>query len=329
MLTVESKPTRTFEETLELVHVRAANQLPDRIVHIADMRMLPEGRITAGGKDTYQLNPHARRQLAARVGVRWDTWFRAAISGEERADELNRRLTRTPGELKIRAYRDDTHEADGVIRGLLGPKFSPIDDDRIFNALNETMRGPLEEYEFTQVAFTDSTSHYRALHRDFRDVEDDRHRPGFALRNSEVGSAALSLDDFWLRLVCLNGLMVPVDGKRLLYRTHRAIEDEQLAAAMVIAISRLPKRWNVVTNMLVGAKHEDVPHPDDAVLSALDGVVLPKALVDGARETVLRDGDLTRFGVVQAITAVARDKATDPDLRFAMERAAGEYLAAA
>ena len=204
-----------------------------------------------------------------------------------------------------------------------------FDDDRIFNTLAETMRGPLEEYDFTEVAFTDSTSHYRALHKSVRDVEDDRHRSGFALRNSEVGSAALSLDDFWLRLVCSNGLMVPVDGKRLLYRTHRAIEDEQLAAAMVIAIARLPKRWDVVTNMLVGAKHASVPHPDDAVLAALDGVTLPKALIDSARETVLYEKDSTRFGVVQAITAVARQKTTDPDLRFAMERAAGEYLAAA
>ena len=66
-----------------------------------------------------------------------------------------------------------------------------------------------------------------------------------------------------------------------------------------------------------------------AVLAALDGVTLPKALIDSARETVLYEKDSTRFGVVQAITAVARQKTTDPDLRFAMERAAGEYLAAA
>lgn len=329
MLTVAHRSNRSFDETLELVHVRAANQLPDRIVHVSDMRMAPDGRFSAGGPHTYRLNSHARKQLASLVGVRWDTWFRAAISGEERADELNRRLSRMPGQLKVRSYRDDTHEADGVIRGLLGPKFTPIDDDRIFNSLAETMRGPLEEYDFTEVAFTDSTSHYRALHKGVRDVEDDRHRSGFALRNSEVGSAALSLDDFWLRLVCSNGLMVPVDGKRLLYRTHRSIEDEQLAAAMVIAIARLPKRWDVVTNMLVGAKHASVPHPDDAVLAALDGVTLPKALIDSARETVLYEKDSTRFGVVQAITAVARQKTTDPDLRFAMERAAGEYLAAA
>ena len=67
----------------------------------------------------------------------------------------------------------------------------------------------------------------------------------------------------------------------------------------------------------------------NAVLAALDGVVLPKALIDSAREAALHEGDATRLGVVQAITAIAGGKATDPDQRFAMERAAGEYLAAA
>lgn len=191
------------------------------------------------------------------------------------------------------------------------------------------MRAPLVEYEWTEVAFTDSTSHYRALHRDLRDVENDKHRPGFAFRNSEVGAAALSVDDFWLRLVCSNGLMVPVGGKRLLYRTHRAIEDEQLAAAMVIALSRLPKRWDSIGSMLLSSKDVEVPHPDEAVEAALDGVVLPKALVSSARELVLIEQDLTRFGVVQAITSVARDNAGEPEIRFAMERAAGDYLAAA
>lgn len=216
-----------------------------------------------------------------------------------------------------------------MIPGLLGPKFTPIDDDRIFDTLATTLKGPLEEYEFPEVIFTDCTSHYRAVHRDLRDIEDDKHRPGFMLRNSEVGSAALSLDDFWMRLVCSNGLMVPVGGKRLLYRTHRAIEDEQLAAGMVIALTRLPKRWDAVGRMLLSAKHEAVPHPDDAVAAALDGVVLPKLFLGTAQTLVLHDRDFTRFGVVQAITAVVHQVVPDADLRFAMERAAGDYLAAA
>jgi malate dehydrogenase len=59
-----------------------------------------------------------------------------------------------------------------------------------------------------------------------------------------------------------------------------------------------------------------------------DSAEVPKALLEEAQRVVLRDGDLTRFGVVQAITLVAHQTNKDPDVRFAMERLAGDYLAA-
>lgn len=72
-----------------------------------------------------------------------------------------------------------------------------------------------------------------------------------------------------------------------------------------------------------------VPHPDDAVAAILgDSAEVPKALLEEAQRVVLRDSDLTRFGVVQAITLVAHQTNQDPDVRFAMERLAGDYLAA-
>lgn len=72
-----------------------------------------------------------------------------------------------------------------------------------------------------------------------------------------------------------------------------------------------------------------MPHPDDAVAAILgDSAEVPKALLEEAQRVVLRDGDFTRFGVVQAITLVAHQTNEDPDVRFAMERLAGDYLAA-
>jgi hypothetical protein len=73
----------------------------------------------------------------------------------------------------------------------------------------------------------------------------------------------------------------------------------------------------------------DVAHPDDAIAAILgDSADVPKALIEEAQRVVLRDGDLTRYGVVQAITLVAHTTNRDPDVRFAMERLAGDYLAA-
>ncbi|MFO0645858.1 MAG: hypothetical protein U0326_06445 [Polyangiales bacterium] len=319
---------RSFASVHADVLKRADEMLPDRIVHVADLRMTPAGHIELPGGTRYRMNAVALRGLASMLGLRWNKWFESA-SGEERAEEVNRRFSRTPGEKKIRAWRDDTSEAQGIARAFLAPTFTPIDDARIFERMHAMMRGLLDEYVFTSVVFTDSTTHYTAVHVEAFDIDGDRLHPGWHLRNSEVGASALSLDDHWLRLVCTNGLMVRVGGKRSLYRTHRAIEDDQLAAALVIAVGRLPERWQTSLAWMRAAKTVVVPHPDDAVAAILgDSAEVPKGLLEEAQRLVLRDGDSTRFGVVQAITLVAHSSNKDPDVRFAMERLAGDYLAA-
>ncbi|MBI5511434.1 MAG: hypothetical protein HY903_21965 [Deltaproteobacteria bacterium] len=319
---------RSFNAVYNDVMMRSEEMLPDQVVHVADLRMTPEGHIELPGGTRYRLNDHARRQLSSLLGLRWQKWFESA-SGEERAEEVNRRFSRTPGEKKIRAWKDPGGEAHGIARAVLAPTFTPIDDARVIERMHTMMRGLLDEYVFTSVQFTETTTHYTAVHVEAFDIDGDRLHPGWHLRNSEVGASALSLDDHWLRLVCTNGLMVRVGGKRSLYRTHRAIEDDQLAAALVIAIGRLPERWQISFAWMQSAKRTPVPHPDDAVEAILgDSAEVPKALLEEAQRLVLRDGDLTRFGVVQAITYVAHSSNKDPDVRFAMERLAGDYLAA-
>lgn len=319
---------RPFADVYQDVMQRSGEQLPDQVVHVADLRMTPEGNITLPGALCYRLNPWALKGLASMLGLNWSRWF-AQASGEERAEEVNRRFQRTPGEKKVRAWADREGHADGVARAFLSPTFTPIDDHRLFTTMATMMKGLVDEYLFTRVVFTDSTTHYTAVHAEAFDLDGEALYPGFHLRNSEVGASALSLDDHWLRMVCTNGLMVRVGGKRALYRTHRAIEDDQLAAALVIAIGRLPERWTTSFEWMQSAKRITVPHPDDAVAAILgDSAEVPKALLEEAQRVVLRDGDLTRFGVVQAITLAAHHTNKDPDVRFAMERLAGDYLAA-
>jgi len=319
---------RSFADVYQSVMERSGEMLPDQVVHVADLRMTTEGHIELPGGLRYRLNDVAVRHLSAALGLRWNRWFSSA-SGEERAEEINRRFSRTPGEKKIRAWMDRDGQADGIARAFLAPSFTPIDDHRIMERMHTMMKGLMDEYRFTAVQFTDSTTHYTAVHTEAFDLDGELLHPGFHLRNSEVGASALSLDDHWMRLVCLNGLMVRVGGKRSLYRTHRAIEDDQLAAALVIAVGRLPERWATAFGWMQSAKRITVPHPDDAVAAILgDSAEVPKVLLEEAQRVVLRDGDLSRFGVVQAITLVAHQTNKDPDVRFAMERLAGDYLAA-
>lgn len=318
----------SFEALHAQVRARAEEALPDVVVHVADLRMTATGHVALPDGRLYRLNPWALKNLATLLGLRWDRWF-ASATPEERAEEVNRRFARIPGEKKLRAWKNHDGDGEGLLRAILAPGFTPIDDVRIFDRLGTMLRGLVQEYRFTGVVFTDTTTHYTAVHATPFDLDGDLLHPGFLLRNSEVGAAALSLDDHWLRLVCTNGLTVRVGGKRSLYRTHRAIDDDALAAALVIAVGRLPARWSLTFDSLKAAKGVLVPHPDDAVAAILgDSAEVPKGLVEEAQKVVLKDGDATRFGVVQAITYVAHAVNKDPDVRFAMERLAGDYLTA-
>lgn len=51
-------------------------------------------------------------------------------------------------------------------------------------------------------------------------------------------------------------------------------------------------------------------------------------MLEEAQRAVLREGDLTRYGVVQAISLVAHQTYKDPDARYAHEQPAGDCLAA-
>jgi hypothetical protein len=319
----------SFEAVLHDVRCRADQMLPDVIVHLAELRMDERGHLQAPNTPTYRLNDWSQKQLASKLGLRWNRWFELSTP-VERAEEVNRRLARMPGQGKIRAFRDTEGQADGVARALLSPTATPIDDSRVFEQLaSPIFRAGIDEFHFTRVAYTDSTSHYTAVHRQSFFLRGDELYPGFHLRNSEVGGAAFSLDDHWLRLVCMNGLMARVGNARLLYRTHRTIDTDVLAAALVTALRRLPDRWKATFEQFEKAKETSVPHPDAAVAAVLDSASVPRDLVAEAQKTVLRDGDHTRFGVVQAITWVAHQVNQDPNVRFLMEQRAGEYLMAA
>lgn len=120
---------RSFGDVYADVQQRSDDMLPDRIVHVADLKMNPAGNIELPGGTEYRINPHAKRQMSSLLGLRWETWFKSA-SGEERAEEVNRRFGRIPGQLKIRAWQDHDGEAHGVARAFLAPTFTPIDDLR-------------------------------------------------------------------------------------------------------------------------------------------------------------------------------------------------------
>ena len=315
---------RTFAEVHDLVRERASRNFPDTVVHVEMLRATPEGTIIVPDLGPCIPSAYAHRQLATMLGFR-ARWFETS-SPEERSEELNRRFRRIPGEKKIRSTRDETGQP--VIRAFLGANYLPIDDLRILDGIASLPPALLDEYRFTHVELTPTTSTFTAVHSAGHVVGGDELHPGFCLRNSEVGAAPVSLDDYFVRIACMNGMVAKVGDKRSLYRRHGAIDDDVLHTALVTAIARLPKRWSEELVVIGRASVVDVEHPDSEVELALVGSSVGRHLIEAAQQEVLRAGDRTRWGVAQAITWTAHRVNQNPDIRFEMERLAGEYLAA-
>lgn len=165
---------------------------------------------------------------------------------------------------------------------------------------------------------------------------------GVEIRNSEVGAGALTIRPTLFRLVCLNG-MTSTKAQRFVHLGSRderdghvpyadatlALEDRAMLAKVADAI-----RWAVsdqVADDLIGsvnaaAGSTTVRRPDQAVERLADRW----DLTDERKGNILRHlatgGDLSRWGMTNAITRAAQDEDTY-DQRAEMEALGGQALA--
>ena len=87
--------------------------------------------MTVPGLGTFSFTDWSRRQCATLLGVKFDRWFENA-SQAERSDEMNRRLRRASGEVRVRTTKDgEADGTDGTLRAFVTPTYSPIADSHL------------------------------------------------------------------------------------------------------------------------------------------------------------------------------------------------------
>jgi hypothetical protein len=320
-----------FTEVQGEVATRAALAYPDQVLPLARLRATETGTLDVPGVGMLMLTDWSRKQLARMLGIRWDRWFaEELVSPTERADEINRRLNRHPGEMKIRSRRFEPGEAgagDGVLRAFLGAGYTSIDDGRIFDRMARVLGSRAEEYRFVRATVSDETSQYAAVTARETDLgrgRPDPHRDGFMLANSEVGARAVSLHVFIHRLVCTNGLVV--SDARLFYRVHRRSDDDVIERDLAYALSLLPERGRAGLDALRASRSVSLPDPEQALRDLIGDEPDVRRHLDIVLAVFREEPEPTRFGLAQAITRVAQR--LRPEDRLTMELFAGRLVAA-
>lgn len=154
---------------------------------------------------------------------------------------------------------------------------------------------------------------------------------GLSISNSEVGSGRISIDPFVLRLVCLNGMIMNDSSLRKnhvgrnqwsgdmesaeaheLYSTETlALDDAAFFGKVTDTVRAVlqdeDKFAGIVTRFMETRGEKIVGHPQAAITE------LGKRFTIGEDETqnilshLIKGGDLSKFGMINAVTAYARD----------------------
>lgn len=291
----------------------------DAVLPLADLAMGPEGLIHLPGRGEYLLNQWSRSQLALVLGLRWDRWF-AEASDIERAEEVNRRLRRARGHVRVRTGR----AAEGpVIRAMVSPTYEAVPDSTIA----ATLLRVLGDLRVSRSAITEmSTSFVVEVGEPLKKggVVGTLHG-GLLVRNSDVGFASLAVVLHLVRLVCSNGMTAPVPDGEILRVRHRHLDLARVEERLVEGVARLPASLRRSGEVVAASTERRV----DGVDAEIRGVLREAHLLRRHERAVLsaygRESHASAFGVAQAITLAAQDLAAEQ--RIELERVAGQYVA--
>jgi hypothetical protein len=284
------------------------------------------GTIKTPSGGHYAMTDWSRSQLSSLLGVRWDKWFSRA-SGEERADEVNRRLGRM-GEipLKLRSSRTapESAEADGILDGIVTPAYTPIPDSQVARLVAGALT--LHEPELKVIhnfATSMTTSYVVAVGKpQGRGGVVGEMWGGVLIQNSGVAYSCLSIQAHVTRLICTNG-MKAVHRANILRKRHRGLDMNIIAEQIFEGVRRLPGTISRTLDIIDRSVNVPVGDVEGEVRRLLGDARMPLRHAAPIMAAYNDEPIRTAFGISQAITAHAKDVSSEE--RVELEAVAATY----
>lgn len=288
------------------------------------------------------VNDHAHGQIAARVGIPKKYYDRMRAEAHPLLDVNVSHWFHQKPELRM------IRMLDGTVRAVLSNRYRRLDN---FDLMEQAVIPALAEIEglrFHVASLTPERMVLRAiLPSMWREVGlhvGDIVQAGFQLRNSEVGASALAIEPFAWKLDCLNG-MVSNATKIRAYHVGRTIDDSEesrIAFADDTLAADDKATFLKCRDAIRQALSEDVldetvgqmreaaaDAPVVNAVKATEALAQTFDLNDGESASVLmslaRGGDLSKWGMVNAVTDAAKSAETF-DRQEQIERIGGVLL---
>lgn len=338
------KAGRTLQDmAAELARQRDTKK--DYVAPTTELKMVESGLqpggstvLTVNGHGAFGINPLGHEQIASRVGIPQKYYDRMLAEAPELLrDNVNTWFKKKPEVRMVRTL-------DGDVRAFLSDRYRPLDNFDLADVAFDVLIKNGVTVESTQL--TDRRLYIKAVTaRISAEVKKgDVVQAGIVISNSEVGCGSVKVEPMVFRLVCLNG-MIANDHAMRKYHVGRAGAEGELASEYFKDETRRADDrafWLKVRDVIEGSFRKDVfERMVNSMRAAADQVItgdVPKVieltqerfgLTDDEKGGVLRHlikgGDLSKWGLLNAITATAQD-VQDYDRSTDLERLGGVVL---
>ena len=309
------RATTTLGNLIEQVETMSAGNF-DETVSLSEIEFnnLHEMFIVGVG---VEILPQAQRLLANRLRVPFS--YLERCPAELQAKNLNYWLEQ---ERKARKTFFCRFNAQRQVRALFTDRYTAIDNREILSKMLGLGFRPEQEvqYMLDEGMMVVKVPEYA---RSFEVVLRDTIVPGLSFGNSETGLLSFCIECYYLRLVCTNGMVVPVSvgQSRFKHVSRKAFE------ALPETILHVSDSSNRQQAKMVISVNTPVPEPLRIIDSFNKRFGLTQAESEMVKASFAQEPGGTMWNIIQAYTGAAKSPDLIVEAAYRLERVGGQILA--
>jgi hypothetical protein len=306
------RTTDTLENIITLITEKSANHF-DRNVAVDDMRFESLRQMDIAGQP-FSVLPSAQRLLANRLRVPFSYLYRCPE--ELQADNLNYWINQESRNRQNLFCRFDGNR----LRAVFTERYTPIDhmevltkmSDYGFNLAQKIQLSLDEEMMLIKVP---------EYHRSFMMAENDKIVPGISIVNSEVGILALSIEAFYYRLVCTNGLIAKTNvDARYKHISRKVLDEFPMVLEGVISQSHYGHdRFRI-------SAQTSVDNPENSIEAFAKQFQIPQEQTQIIKRAFYEEPGATMFHIINAFTRAGQNPVLSAMDSYQLEKTAGIIL---
>ena len=302
----------TFESVIERVHEMSVHYF-DETIPVVDMEFENLNNMRISGKKIEVL-PSAQRLLANRLRVPYS--YLSRCPADLQAENLNYWIRKEAKKRDTFFCRFDGDQ----LRAVFTDRYTAIDHMEILSRMLEYGFSPEVEvhYSLDQNLLVLKVPDFT---RTFGFGEDDKIVPGISIANSEVGILAFSIEAYFYRLVCSNGMISKTAvASRFKHISRRALDEfPHILQQVVYESEHNQRRFEISTQ-------SRVDDPLQTIGSFNRQFQITKKEAEAIERCWEFEPGYTMFEVINAYTRAAQDPSLNAEESYKLERIGGQIL---